>query len=545
MTQTSDQSSERDIFNLGQGTVNVNNFAPLTEIDITLDESPPPCYHWQTRREEAQILADLTAGVQLVEIIGVGGYGKSALATRVFEQAVGFQKKFWVSFRPLFSEEFPAFPVFGRWFGRKFGYRPDPNWTDEQLATEALNRLTQNRCLLVLDNLETLLDPTGQWRDVGYRNFLLRWFGTGGGGVLLMTSRERPHLPPNTLNQTRWYPIGGLPIEAGIALLTDQQVQGSQAELREYVALADGHPLLLNLTVGFLKNAAGDRPQISVLKRAEFKLFEMVGLHRNDPETSIKLILDASLQRLEQELRIVLFEICLFPMPFSQKLLKVARDSTATEDQLRQLAKRSLLLEIYQSEDWTFQFQPLIRNYLQQQLLTFYREVGDRLGEANTLKAIGDVLQFLDRRGEALNNYEQAIGIYREVGARLGEANILQAFGKLQDDPAQGLDYLNQAQEIYQSIGDQYSQSLNSIFIAICQEKLQKIEAAIQTLQQAAHLAAEIGYEPLQTHALGMIAELQQPTQKTGVFKLNKWHYLGLGFLTLILVLVVRWLTHR
>ena len=56
------------------------------------------------------------------------------------------------------------------------------------------------------------------------------------------------------------------------------------------------------------------------------------------------------------------------------------------------------------------------------------RASGDRLGEANTLQAIGDVLQFLKQSQEALNRYETAIEIYRQVGARLGEANTLDSF---------------------------------------------------------------------------------------------------------------------
>jgi hypothetical protein len=175
------QAADRDIFNVKRGTIHVHNYAPLSAVDVTLDEAPPPYNHWQPRWEEPQILADLATEARLIQLVGVGGYGKSALATRVFEQAAGFQKKFWVSFRPLFSEqEFPPFQVFGRWFGRKFGYQPAPNWTDAELMTEACNRLAQERCLLVLDNLETLLDATGQWRDRGYRNFFLRWFETGG-----------------------------------------------------------------------------------------------------------------------------------------------------------------------------------------------------------------------------------------------------------------------------------------------------------------------------------------------------------------------------
>ena len=203
MGQAGDQAANRDFFNAEKGEINVHNYAPLSAIDVTLDETPPPYYHWQARSQESQILADL-ATARLIQVIGVGGYGKSALATRVFEQAEGFQKKLWVSFRPLFAEhEFPPFQAFGRWFGHKFGYQPSLGWTDAELTMEALNRLAQQRCLLVLDNLETLLDSAGQWRDLGYQNFFRLWFETGGKGVLLVTSREAPHLPSNHLSYTR------------------------------------------------------------------------------------------------------------------------------------------------------------------------------------------------------------------------------------------------------------------------------------------------------------------------------------------------------
>lgn len=119
---------------------------------------------------------------------------------------------------------------------------------------------------------------------------------------MLITSRERPDLPANTLSYSRSYPIGGLPIEAWVTLLQAQQVQGSVSDLTAYVVVADGHPLLLNLTVGFLKRLAGDSPRILELKRSEFNLFEILGLHRGDPNTSIKIILDASLGRLNQDL---------------------------------------------------------------------------------------------------------------------------------------------------------------------------------------------------------------------------------------------------
>ncbi|RMH78397.1 MAG: tetratricopeptide repeat protein, partial [Calditrichaeota bacterium] len=59
--------------------------------------------------------------------------------------------------------------------------------------------------------------------------------------------------------------------------------------------------------------------------------------------------------------------------------------------------------------------------------LGLYQQVGDRLGEANTRRAIGDVQRFKDEYDQALSSYEAALGLYQQVGDRLGEANTLQA----------------------------------------------------------------------------------------------------------------------
>ena len=56
-----------------------------------------------------------------------------------------------------------------------------------------------------------------------------------------------------------------------------------------------------------------------------------------------------------------------------------------------------------------------------EQALGLFREVGDRLGEANVLQAMGDVQNFRDERDKALGSYEQALGLFREVGDRLGK----------------------------------------------------------------------------------------------------------------------------
>jgi tetratricopeptide (TPR) repeat protein len=120
------------------------------------------------------------------------------------------------------------------------------------------------------------------------------------------------------------------------------------------------------------------------------------------------------------------------------------------------------------------------------------------------------VLQFQDRRDQALENYQQALGLFREIGSRLGEANVLQEYGNLQEDFSKALEYYQSAQELYVEIGDKYSQSRNLVFfIANAQLELEQAEEAVNSLTHGVVLAEEIGYEPFREFALQKIAEIR------------------------------------
>ena len=151
--------------------------------------------------------------------------------------------------------------------------------------------------------------------------------------------------------------------------------------------------------------------------------------------------------------------------------------------------------------------------------LRLYKIVGDRLGEANTLKAIGDVFQLFDQRYEALNRYNTALKLYKDVGDYLGEANTLQAIGDVllrqeNVDEAifqQGITHIETAYNLYCDIGDRYSQArILLTSIAPLRFRLGQREQAIAAITKAAELAAEIGYEPMQQHAADMLKTLQQ-----------------------------------
>ncbi len=146
--------------------------------------------------------------------------------------------------------------------------------------------------------------------------------------------------------------------------------------------------------------------------------------------------------------------------------------------------------------------------------LQFYKTMGDRLGEANTLTAIGDVLQFLNQRQEALNRYDEALQLYKVTGSRLGEANTLTEIGDVllqHEDFDQSASHFKTAYGLYCNIGDRYSQArilLTSIAPVLLRQE--KTEEAIAAITEAAELAAEIGYEPMQQHAADLLKTLQQ-----------------------------------
>ncbi|MEH1874363.1 tetratricopeptide repeat protein, partial [Nostoc sp.] len=159
------------------------------------------------------------------------------------------------------------------------------------------------------------------------------------------------------------------------------------------------------------------------------------------------------------------------------------------------------------------------------------------------------VLQFLKRSDEALQRYETALSFYRDIGDRLGEANILQEFGKLQENRQQALEYLQQAQNLYIQIGHIYSQSRNlAYFIANAQLNMGDSEAAINSLTHAAELATTINYAPIQEYAQTLIAEINSTPTPTGGIKerfiqfiQQRWVKFAFGFLVgLIAFLLLR-----
>ena len=144
--------------------------------------------------------------------------------------------------------------------------------------------------------------------------------------------------------------------------------------------------------------------------------------------------------------------------------------------------------------------------------IDIYRQVGDRLGEANTLKAIGDVLQFLKQSQDALNRYETAIDIYRQVGDRLGEANTLKAIGDVLQFLDQRQDALNRyetAIDIYRQVGDRLGEANTLKAIGDVLQFLDQRQKALDRYETAIEIYRQVGDRLGEANTLQAIGDLQ------------------------------------
>ena len=190
---------------------------------------------------------------RLVSVLGIGGIGKSTLASYLGQRLVPhFEAVLWRSLRDapeceelvadcitFFSETPPAeFPT-----------------SLEQRITQLVARLQARRCLLVLDNLETLLQSGNREGSYlpgyeGYGRLIGRLAESAHQSCVLLTSRERPReieALEGTRSPVRSLRLVGLDEQTTQELLSDKGLDGTPAAWQRLVATYAGNPLALKI----------------------------------------------------------------------------------------------------------------------------------------------------------------------------------------------------------------------------------------------------------------------------------------------------------
>ena len=125
--------------------------------------------------------------------------------------------------------------------------------------------------------------------------------------------------------------------------------------------------------------------------------------------------------------------------------------------------------------------------------LPIYRDIGDRLGEANTIRSLGDVDLRQGRYGAAAERFGEALPIYRDIGDRLGEATTIRSLGDV--DLRQGrygaaAERSGEALPIYREIGVRVGEAMVSERLAELSERSGNHEDAEQRRADAARARA-------------------------------------------------------
>ena len=245
-------------------------FTSTTEVGATLDQAPAmeaaafPRIDWVgaldvslfTGREGE--LAELSQWVvqehcRLVAILGMGGIGKSALVSLLGKQlAPQFDAVLWRSVRdaPSYEDLVADCLTF-------FSETPPTEFPPllEQRINQLIGRLQERRCLLVLDNLETLIeveDPEGNYRPgyQGYGRLIERLGESTHQSCVVLTSREKPReieAMEGPRGPVRSLRLLGLSEEAARSLLEDKGLRGESFAWLQLIATYAGNPLALKI----------------------------------------------------------------------------------------------------------------------------------------------------------------------------------------------------------------------------------------------------------------------------------------------------------
>jgi WD40 repeat protein/transcriptional regulator with XRE-family HTH domain len=187
---------------------------------------------------------------RLAAVLGIGGIGKTALASRLAQDAApSFQRVYWRSLR----DALPA----GEWMAGAIGFlsahQTVPPEGESARRAVLLQLLRDRPCLLVLDNFETVLEPgqhEGRYRD-GLASYgaLLRAIGeTRHQSCLVVTSREAPpELSVLDRGAARRFQLGGLGVPEGQVLLADKQLAGTDEDWADLITRFGGNGLAMKV----------------------------------------------------------------------------------------------------------------------------------------------------------------------------------------------------------------------------------------------------------------------------------------------------------
>jgi NB-ARC domain len=290
---------------------------------------------------------------RLVALLGMGGIGKTALATVLVEQIKDqFEWVVWRSLRtcPPIEKFLP-------------GLLPKPSAAENpsvDLST-VMQYLRDRRCLIILDEVEGLLTdyPVGHYRE-GYEAYgeILRRISTERHqSCALIASREKPKgilFREEKKSLTRSLLLDGLK-EAANQILQDKELQDDNHQWQTVIQLYGGNPLALKIVAGTIQDLFGGSVNQFLRENTTFI------------DSELCEILDQQFTRLSKSETEVLRQLATQTQPVSISVLRetVANSNSCIDSiqVIESLRRRSLLEKIKNKDEPLFTLHPIVLKY--------------------------------------------------------------------------------------------------------------------------------------------------------------------------------------
>ncbi len=300
---------------------------------------------------------------RVVAVLGIGGVGKTALATMVAQQIKdAFKSVFWRSLQnapPLESIVKSCILFLSRQLQAEL-----PESIEDQISL-LIEYLRNHRCLLILDNVESVMQAgrrVGQYREEyeGYGRLLQRVGEANHKSCLLLTSREKPKEIARIEGKTspvRSLPLAGVNQEDGQELLKEQGLLGSDESWPDLVHLYAGNPLALKLVSEPIREVFGG--DIASFLREEETVFG-----------DIYDLLDQQFQRLSVPEQDIMYWLAIEREATSLEDLRADMISPVSKGALLEALdslRRRYMIEISDSKG--FALQPVILEYVTERLV--------------------------------------------------------------------------------------------------------------------------------------------------------------------------------